>query len=98
MPEPFMPAPSTDRDPVSTICRALAAAVDADAPNHGARADIIVAHLTNAGYTIAREPHANWHLTLDHIERALSQMSEDDRNDAIEALRSRFDEQLYTRP
>lgn len=40
------------------ICQALAAAVDADAPNHGARADIILTHLADAGYTIGREPDA----------------------------------------
>jgi ribosome assembly protein YihI (activator of Der GTPase) len=89
--------PNTDRDLVSTICRALAASVDADAPNHGARADILLAHLTDAGYTISREPDTDWHSKIDRIEEVLTRMSEDDRNDAIEALRSRFDEQLYTR-
>lgn len=40
-------------------------------------------------------PH-DWHKTLDWIERMVTKMSRDDRNDAIEALRSRFDE-LYDR-
>lgn len=38
-----------------------------------------------------------WSVDLDTIEATLSQMNEHDRNDAIEALRSRFDEGLYTR-
>lgn len=37
-----------------------------------------------------------WHTTLDTIEATLDAMTEDDRNDAIEALRSRFEE-IYTR-
>lgn len=39
----------------------------------------------------------DWHNKIRLIEEALEQMSEDDRNDAIEALRSTFDEGLYTR-
>lgn len=43
-----------------------------------------------------RPTDSPWHTTLDAIEQALDAMTEDDRNDAIEALRSRFDE-IYTR-
>ena len=37
-----------------------------------------------------------WHRAIDSIQDTLMAMSEYDRNDAIEALRSRFDE-IYTR-
>ena len=48
--------------------------------------------------TDGRSPEAldEWSATLDQIEATLDSMSGDDRNDAIEALRSRFDE-IYTR-
>ena len=38
----------------------------------------------------------NWHDTIHVIGVMLAEMTEDDRNDAIEALRSRFEE-IYTR-
>jgi hypothetical protein len=46
--------------------------------------------------TAERHPDP-WRVDLDRIEGILLRMSEDDRNDAIEALRSRFNETLYTR-
>lgn len=39
---------------------------------------------------------ADWHATINAVEATLAAMSVHDRNDAIEALRSRFDE-IYTR-
>lgn len=47
----------------------------------------------------AEEPGATegmWHAAIDLVTDLLDDMTEDDRNDAIEALRSRFDE-IYTR-
>lgn len=43
-----------------------------------------------------RVPGYGWHDTINRIETSLMMMDRDDRNDAIEALRSRFEE-LYDR-
>lgn len=39
---------------------------------------------------------SDWQEFIDEVEAKLDAMTEDDRNDAIEALRSRFEE-IYTR-
>jgi hypothetical protein len=67
--------------------------------------------LTAAGWTIVEPPEGeeweieefvgkpeprDWHATIDAVEAMVTDMSNHDRNDAIEALRSRFEE-IYDR-
>jgi hypothetical protein len=50
-----------------------------------------------SGWTFTADTKPTWDSKIRNIESTLGAMNEDDRNDAVEALRSIFDESLYTR-